>query len=202
MTGRQSGIFKGAQAWGNCQTLADWRTSQHHREWTEAAVSAWRATMHRFVQEMCCKCCITDVQPLLNEGRHQKRLTTHNSPCCCAKTTNNWFVDCGITVLEWPNRLPDLKIIENQWGISNGRWQTPDTTMQMSWRSAASMPGCTDALSAQRALNKWWVHYQDNFPFSFFQIFISSYFFHTYKWHTKKETQKHSLPLMKNTQDK
>ena len=47
---------------------------KQNKEWTEAGVSASRATMHRRVQEMCYKCRIPSVKPLLNQ-RCQKRLT-------------------------------------------------------------------------------------------------------------------------------
>ena len=38
-----------------------------HKEWTEAGVSASRATTHRRVQEMDYKCRIPSVKPLLNQ---------------------------------------------------------------------------------------------------------------------------------------
>ena len=46
-----------------------------HKEWTEAGVSASRATTHRRVQEMDYKCHIPSVKPLLNQRQCQKRLT-------------------------------------------------------------------------------------------------------------------------------
>lgn len=63
-----------------------------HKEWTEAGVSASRATTHRRVQEMGYKCCIPSVKPLLNQRQCQKRLTW-------AKEKKNW------TVAQWSKVL-------------------------------------------------------------------------------------------------
>ena len=45
-----------------------------HKEWTEAGVSASRATTHRRILDMGFKCRIPLIKPLLN-NKHQKRLT-------------------------------------------------------------------------------------------------------------------------------
>ena len=56
-----------------------------HKDWTEAGVSASRATTHRQICEMGFKCRIPLVKPLLNKKQRQKRLTW-------AKEENNWSV--------------------------------------------------------------------------------------------------------------
>ncbi len=53
----------------------------------------------------------------------------HLAPAHSAKTTSNSFADRGITVLDWPANSPDLNPTD-----SRGRWQTPDPTLQTSWR--------------------------------------------------------------------
>ena len=35
------------------------------------------------------------------------------APAHTAKSTKTWFHDRGITVLDWPENLPDLKLVEN-----------------------------------------------------------------------------------------
>ena len=56
-----------------------------HKEWTEAGVSASRATAYRQILNMGCKCCIPRVKPLLNQRQRQKLLTW-------AKEKKNWTV--------------------------------------------------------------------------------------------------------------
>lgn len=63
-----------------------------HKEWTEAGVSASRATTHRRIQDMGYKCRIPRVKPLLNQRQRQKRLTW-------AKEKKNW------TVAQWSKVL-------------------------------------------------------------------------------------------------
>lgn len=46
-----------------------------HKEWTEAGVSASRATTHRRILDMGFKCRIPLVKPLLNNKQRQRRLT-------------------------------------------------------------------------------------------------------------------------------
>ena len=56
-----------------------------HKEWTEAGVSASRATTHRRILDMGFKCRIPLVKPLLNNKQRQKRLTW-------AKEKQTWSV--------------------------------------------------------------------------------------------------------------
>ncbi len=51
------------------------------------------------------------------------------APAHTAKGTKSWFNDHGVTVLDWPANSPDLNL------LSRGRWETPDPTMQMTWRN-------------------------------------------------------------------
>lgn len=39
------------------------------------------------------------------------------APAHSAKATSTWLKDHGIPVLNWPANRPDLKTIENLWGI-------------------------------------------------------------------------------------
>uniref|UniRef100_A0A8C6YAN8 Transposase n=1 Tax=Naja naja TaxID=35670 RepID=A0A8C6YAN8_NAJNA len=56
-----------------------------HKEWTEAGVSASRATTQRRILDMGFKCCIPLVKPLLNNKQCQKHLTW-------AKEKQTWSV--------------------------------------------------------------------------------------------------------------
>ncbi len=69
------------------------------------------------------------------------------APAHTAKGTKSWFNDHGVTVLDWPANSPDLNPIDNIW------WETPDPTMQMSWRTCASLhlSSATDWLSSCHA---------------------------------------------------
>ncbi len=63
-----------------------------HKEWTEAGVSASRATVHRQILDMGYKCHIPRVKPLLDQKQRQKHLTW-------AVEKNNW------TVAQWSKVL-------------------------------------------------------------------------------------------------
>ena len=60
--------------------------------WTEAGVSASRATMHRRLREKGYNCRVPSIEPLLNKRQRQKRLTW-------AKEKKNW------TVAQWSKVL-------------------------------------------------------------------------------------------------
>ncbi len=85
-------VGKGAQATGMTAALgrlsrkADVKNlGELHKEWTEAGVSASRATTHRRLQEMGYSCHIPRTKPLLNQKHCKKRLTW-------AKEKKNWTV--------------------------------------------------------------------------------------------------------------
>lgn len=91
------------------------------------------------------------------------------APVHGAKTTSNWFVDTGITVIDWPLNSPDLNPIDFVWGsdiryctvkkkMSNTRPMSIDelkATIKATWASLARqqwhrlispMPCCSDAV--------------------------------------------------------
>ncbi len=85
------------------------------------------------------------------------------APAHTAKGTKSWFIDHGVTVLDWPANSPGLNPIENLWG--NVKRKMRDTrpnnaddlkaTVKATWafitpeqchRLIASMPRCIDAV--------------------------------------------------------
>ncbi len=62
------------------------------------------------------------------------------APAHTAKCTKSWFNDHGVTVLDSPANSPNLNPIENG-VLSKGGWETPDQTMQMTWRPLSKQPG-------------------------------------------------------------
>ncbi len=49
-----------------------------------------------------------------------------------AKSTKSWLNDHGVGVLDWTANLPDLKPIENLWGIIKKKMRNKRPKMQMS----------------------------------------------------------------------
>ncbi len=68
------------------------------------------------------------------------------APVHTAKGTKSWFNYHGVTVLDWPANSPDLNLSESD--LSRGRWETPDPTMQMTWRPLSKQPGLPYHLSS------------------------------------------------------
>ncbi len=62
------------------------------------------------------------------------------APAHTAKGTKSLFNDHGVTVLDWPANRSDLNPIENLGLLSRERWETPDPTMQKSWRPLSKQP--------------------------------------------------------------
>ncbi len=85
------------------------------------------------------------------------------APAHTAKGTKSWFNDHGVTVLDWPANSPDL--------LSRGRWETPDPTMQMTWRPLSKKPGLPLHLSRATGWLEAWIYI--------------IYGFHFLKWVTK-----------------
>ena len=100
------------------------------------------------------------------------------APAHTAKGTKSWFNDHGVTVLDWPANSPDLKPIENLWGIVKRKMRDTrpnnadelKATVKETWASIppqqchkliTSMPRRIEAvIKAKGAPTKYWVHIQ------------------------------------------
>ncbi len=104
------------------------------------------------------------------------------APVHTAKSTNNWFNDHSVGVLDWPANSPDLNPIENLRGIIKRkmrnktrdqkimRWDELKATVKEPWASIppqqchkliTSMPRRIEAvIKAKGAPTKYWVHIQ------------------------------------------
>ncbi len=97
------------------------------------------------------------------------------APAHTAKGTKSWFNDHGVTVLDCPANLPDLKSIENLCGIVKRKMRDTrpnnaddPTAIKATWASItpeqchrliASMPRRIDAvIHAKGGPTKYWVH--------------------------------------------
>ena len=105
------------------------------------------------------------------------------APAHTAKSTNTWFNDHGITVLDWLANSPDLSPIENLRSIVKRKLRDTrpnkadelKATIKTTWASItpqqchkliASMPPCIDAvIHAKGAPTKYWVHIYMNILF-------------------------------------
>ncbi|KAJ8342195.1 hypothetical protein SKAU_G00321230 [Synaphobranchus kaupii] len=67
------------------------------------------------------------------------------APAHTARTTNTWFNNHAITVLDWPANSPDLNPIENLWGIvkRNMRDTRPNNTKELKAGIKASWASIT-----------------------------------------------------------
>ncbi len=70
----------------------------------------------------------------------------HLAPAHTVKGTKSWFNDHGVTVLIGHANSPDMNPIHGV--LSRGTWETPDPTMQMTWRPLSKQPGLPLHLSS------------------------------------------------------
>ncbi len=100
------------------------------------------------------------------------------APAHTAKGTKSWFIDHGVTVLDWPANTPDLNPIENLLGIVKRKMRDTrpnnaddlKATVEATWASIppqqchkliTSMPRRIEAvIKAKGAPTKYWVHIQ------------------------------------------
>ncbi len=100
------------------------------------------------------------------------------APAHTAKSTKSWLNDHGVGVLDWPANSPELKPIDNLWGIVKRKWETIDqknadelkATVKETWASITpqqchklitSMPRRIESvIKAKGAPTKYWVHIQ------------------------------------------
>ncbi len=71
-----------------------------------------------------------------------------SAPAHTAKGTKSWFNDHGVTVLYWPANSPDLNPIWEPMRYCQEEDETPDPTMQMTWRPVSKQPGLPLHLSS------------------------------------------------------
>lgn len=62
------------------------------------------------------------------------------APALTAKGTESWFIDCGVTVLEWTVNLPDLNPVDNLSAVVK-KMEDIRATMQMNRRALLKQAG-------------------------------------------------------------
>ncbi len=65
----------------------------------------------------------------------------NSAPAHTAKCTKSWFNDHGVNCTCLASKLTRPELHRESGVLSRGRWETPDPTMQMTWRPLSKQPG-------------------------------------------------------------